>query len=153
MCYADPHPGNFVFMADGRLGVLDFGAVRMYSDADLDILKAGERSIDSDAGFEDMIRIVIGPDLSAEEVALVRGFHDWIVAPLKSDMFDFGDPGHLRTGMHWAGEALRRRFLRNHPVNVSLTRSLFGVRSILHRLGARVRVRQIHDDEVRALPA
>ena len=27
MLHADPHPGNFRLMADGRLGVLDFGAV------------------------------------------------------------------------------------------------------------------------------
>lgn len=153
MCYADPHPGNFVFMADGRLGVIDFGSVRSYSDDDLDILKVGERSIDSDAGFEEMLRVVIGPDLSEEEVALVHGFHDWILAPLRTETFDFSDPGHLRVGLHWAAEAVRRRFLRNHPVNVSLTRSLFGVRSMLHRMGARVRVRQIHDEEARALVA
>jgi predicted unusual protein kinase regulating ubiquinone biosynthesis (AarF/ABC1/UbiB family) len=27
MLHADPHPGNFRMLADGRLGVLDFGAV------------------------------------------------------------------------------------------------------------------------------
>jgi hypothetical protein len=38
-------------------------------------------------------------------------------------------------------------------VNVSLTRALFGVRSMLHRMGARARVRQSHDEEARALVA
>ncbi|MGL6237112.1 MAG: ABC1 kinase family protein [Segniliparus sp.] len=28
--HIDPHPGNFILMADGRLGVLDFGAVAQY---------------------------------------------------------------------------------------------------------------------------
>ena len=27
MLHADPHPGNFRIMDDGRIGVLDFGAV------------------------------------------------------------------------------------------------------------------------------
>ena len=27
MLHADPHPGNFRMLPDGRLGVLDFGAV------------------------------------------------------------------------------------------------------------------------------
>ena len=27
LLHADPHPGNFRMLADGRLGVLDFGAV------------------------------------------------------------------------------------------------------------------------------
>lgn len=29
--HADPHPGNFLLMPDGRLGVLDFGAVKQLS--------------------------------------------------------------------------------------------------------------------------
>lgn len=30
--HADPHPGNFLVMPDGKLGVLDFGAVKEFSD-------------------------------------------------------------------------------------------------------------------------
>jgi len=29
--HADPHPGNYLFMPDGRVGMLDFGCVRRYS--------------------------------------------------------------------------------------------------------------------------
>jgi predicted unusual protein kinase regulating ubiquinone biosynthesis (AarF/ABC1/UbiB family) len=29
--HADPHPGNFLVMSDGRLGVLDFGSVKRFS--------------------------------------------------------------------------------------------------------------------------
>jgi predicted unusual protein kinase regulating ubiquinone biosynthesis (AarF/ABC1/UbiB family) len=29
--HADPHPGNFTVMSDGRLGVLDFGSVKRFS--------------------------------------------------------------------------------------------------------------------------
>jgi aarF domain-containing kinase len=153
MCYADPHPGNFVFMADGRLGVIDFGSMRAYTDDDLDLLRLAERSLEGAAGFDEMVRVMIGTDVSSEELALVRGMHDWIVAPIRTETFDFGDPGHLRTGLHWITEAARQRLLRSHPVNVSLGRALFGVRSVLFRTGARVRVRQIHDEEARALTA
>src|SRR5262245_46128048 len=34
MLYADFHPGNLVFLHDGRLGLLDFGFVRWISDAE-----------------------------------------------------------------------------------------------------------------------
>ena len=27
--HADPHPGNFLFTADGRLGIIDFGCVKV----------------------------------------------------------------------------------------------------------------------------
>ena len=30
--HADPHPGNFLVLADGRLGVLDFGATKRLSE-------------------------------------------------------------------------------------------------------------------------
>src|SRR5437764_8042788 len=32
LVHADPHPGNFLVMADGRLGVLDFGATKLLSE-------------------------------------------------------------------------------------------------------------------------
>ncbi len=32
LLYADPHPGNYLFRPDGRLGFLDFGCVRPYTD-------------------------------------------------------------------------------------------------------------------------
>src|SRR5947199_7072148 len=32
LLHADPHPGNFRLLADGRLGVLDFGAVNRLPD-------------------------------------------------------------------------------------------------------------------------
>ena len=31
--HADPHPGNFIVMPDGRLGVVDFGSVKRFSPA------------------------------------------------------------------------------------------------------------------------
>ncbi|MBM4389889.1 MAG: AarF/ABC1/UbiB kinase family protein [Deltaproteobacteria bacterium] len=29
-CHADPHPGNYLFMPDGRIGLIDFGCVRYF---------------------------------------------------------------------------------------------------------------------------
>ncbi|HVY61088.1 MAG TPA: AarF/UbiB family protein, partial [Planctomycetota bacterium] len=33
MLHADPHPGNFLFLPDGRIGLLDFGCVKKFPDA------------------------------------------------------------------------------------------------------------------------
>jgi predicted unusual protein kinase regulating ubiquinone biosynthesis (AarF/ABC1/UbiB family) len=33
MLHADPHPGNFLLLPDGRMGLLDFGCVRTYDPA------------------------------------------------------------------------------------------------------------------------
>ena len=55
MLHADPHPGNFRLLADGRLGVLDFGAV--------DRLPDGLPPI-----FGRLLRILHDPDPDIEEV-------------------------------------------------------------------------------------
>ena len=34
--HADPHPGNFMVMSDGRLGLLDFGSVKSFSERFMD---------------------------------------------------------------------------------------------------------------------
>jgi predicted unusual protein kinase regulating ubiquinone biosynthesis (AarF/ABC1/UbiB family) len=55
LLHADPHPGNFRLLADGRLGVLDFGAV--------DRLPDGLPPI-----FGRLLRILHDPDPDIEEV-------------------------------------------------------------------------------------
>jgi predicted unusual protein kinase regulating ubiquinone biosynthesis (AarF/ABC1/UbiB family) len=39
MTHGDPHPGNYLFLGDGRLGLLDFGCVRYYNAEEREILR------------------------------------------------------------------------------------------------------------------
>ena len=48
MNYADPHPGNYLFLDDGRLGLIDFGCVQYYGPEEREILRLCERLIDED---------------------------------------------------------------------------------------------------------
>jgi predicted unusual protein kinase regulating ubiquinone biosynthesis (AarF/ABC1/UbiB family) len=77
MLHADPHPGNFRLLADGRLGVLDFGAVNRLPDG-LPLI------------FGRLLRIMHDPDPDIAEVE--RG--------LRADNF-------LRPGIAVDLEALR----------------------------------------------
>src|SRR5262249_15927781 len=45
MLYADFHPGNLVFLHDGRLGLLDFGFVRWISDAEWNLYRRFDRAL------------------------------------------------------------------------------------------------------------
>src|SRR5262249_46641652 len=54
MLYADFHPGNLVFMQDGRLGLLDFGFVRRVSDAEWELYRKFDRPLTT--GDRDGIR-------------------------------------------------------------------------------------------------
>jgi predicted unusual protein kinase regulating ubiquinone biosynthesis (AarF/ABC1/UbiB family)/HSP20 family molecular chaperone IbpA len=93
LLHADPHPGNFRLLADGRLGVLDFGAVNrlpgglpsffgkmlrlMHEDGDLEEIEAELRS----QGF---LRQGVSIDLAA-----LRAFLAPIAEPSRMDSFKF----------------------------------------------------------------
>ncbi|MEV0969167.1 ABC1 kinase family protein [Microtetraspora glauca] len=92
MLHADPHPGNFRMMEDGRLGVLDFGAVnrlpdgyprmfgtltRIFNQGDMEAVVQGLR----DEGF---IRPHIDVDVDA-----LRAFLAPYVEPTRVEEFTF----------------------------------------------------------------
>ncbi|MEI6648984.1 MAG: AarF/ABC1/UbiB kinase family protein [Actinomycetes bacterium] len=57
LLHADPHPGNFRLLEDGRLGVLDFGAVNRLPN-----------------GFPDPMKRLLKSALEGDAVALYEGF-------------------------------------------------------------------------------
>jgi len=93
LLHADPHPGNFRLMADGRLGVLDFGAVDrlpegfpafigkllriMHDDGDIEVVEEELR----EQGF---LREGIDVDLDALQAFLAP-----LAEPSKVDCFKF----------------------------------------------------------------
>jgi len=92
MLHADPHPGNFRVMEDGRLGVLDFGAVnhlpdgypaafgtltRIFNQGDMDAVVRGLRE-------EGFIRPHIEVDVDA-----LRSFLAPYVEPTRVEEFTF----------------------------------------------------------------
>ena len=141
--YADPHPGNFIFMPDGRLGLVDFGCCHDFSDKEFEYILDVERS---SKGSEAEWRRAIahGCDLepeamSEERFALMREYCDWLWQPLQcSGPFDFGKPGQFEEGVRLYGTFIKRRWTRSQPVNVWLTKHFFGARAMLTHLKARV---------------
>jgi aarF domain-containing kinase len=153
--YADPHPGNYLFLDDGRLALLDFGCVPRYDEHEWALLS------EMDAAFyrdRDALRAALTHycDLSAEELgdesrmSLLEESFRWAIEPLLHRPFDFGDPEHLRTGIDVIARAIARRYTRAPALQVYLSRTLLGLRSLLHRMKARVDVRGVH---ARELPA
>ncbi len=153
LLYADPHPGNFFFMEDGRLGLIDFGCCHRYTDADLDYVTAMEQAI---YGSRDDLRLAVirATDMTTKQqadeprVQLLERWCDWVSEPLLHDgSFDFGDPAYFRRGVELYGEALKRRYVRSLPVNTWLTKNFFGLRAILSQLKARVDLKALTAQE------
>jgi predicted unusual protein kinase regulating ubiquinone biosynthesis (AarF/ABC1/UbiB family) len=116
MLHADPHPGNFRLLADGRLGVLDFGAVdrlpeglppvfgrllRIMHDPDPDIA-AVERELRADGFLRpgiavdlDALRAFLAPMAEPSSVETFKFSREWMRAEA-TRVTDMGTSGVAR---------------------------------------------------------
>lgn len=153
MNHADPSPGNFLFLDDGRLGLLDFGCIQYYSAEEREIMALSERLIAEDETVLPHLMELAGgvrPDDPERDayVKYILQSRDWMMEPMRTEgPFDFGDEGHLRRGFAWFSEMIRRRMLRSHPTYVYFNRGVFGVKALLYRMRAQVDLRSLHAKE------
>jgi aarF domain-containing kinase len=154
--HMDPHSGNYIFMEDGRLGVLDFGCVQRYDVKEIELMKSFfRRLIDGDtSALADFLRVA-GVDKrksrNADAIEQVEAFIQWTNEPLRqSGPFDFGDPARIREGIEILGRICSKRYAKSDPKYLYTTRSSLGMTAMLLRLKARVDSRSIHDEEAAA---
>ncbi|MBU0756187.1 MAG: AarF/ABC1/UbiB kinase family protein, partial [Planctomycetes bacterium] len=159
MLHCDPHPGNYIFMPDGRLGFIDFGSCRHFERQELEMTEGVERAmlkwnpeLPVSEELADAMSLVIDEKGSKRDdkdrIALSCEFCIWAWAPLNTEgPFDFGNLDYFRQGVRIYGELLRKRYIRSRPVNTWMTRSIYGVRALLTRLRARVDFRKAWKEE------
>ncbi|MEJ6007089.1 AarF/ABC1/UbiB kinase family protein [Paucibacter sp. AS339] len=147
---ADPHPGNSLFMPEGRLGLLDFGCTRSLSAGFCQHLSAAwgallRRPCNTAALQQTYVNLgLLRPEMSAETFSqeLLPALQDllnWQVRPFTEAVFDFGQhPPPPRTG------AAHQRTAVGHLQSMApelpyFDRSYLGLLQTLRALGARVR--------------
>jgi aarF domain-containing kinase len=156
LSYADWHPGNFLFMDDGRLGVIDFGFVVAHGDEEWRLLRLMDRGMttgrreDRIAAMKEWSCITDDP-IDADRLRLHDEFAEWCwLARYRGVAFDFGDDVDFRRGVDLFIEMVRKRYNRAWPSTPAFARMNFGVRSMLYRLKAKIDYRIIAEEEVRA---
>ncbi len=152
--HADPHPGNFIVTPDHKLGIIDFGCVKVIPDEfyqmyfrlmDRDILtnEKKKEEVFSYLGF-------VYPDDSPKDRKFFTGLFTQLIGllarPFQSDEFDFADNEYFEA-MFAFGEkltnmkALREsRKPRGQRHAIYLNRTYFGLYNILHDLKARIKI-------------
>ena len=153
--YADPHPGNFLFMDDGRLGLIDFGCCHRFSDEEWDYSCDIERHSHDGASSDKLLPALLrsvelteGDDMGEDRLRLVRKHCDGLWEPLQQDEpFDFANSDYIKRGIDTYTEIIRKRYMRSKPVNTWINRNFIGLRLMGYRLGARVNVKRIADAE------
>jgi aarF domain-containing kinase len=156
LLYADMHPGNFLFLPDGRLGIIDFGFVVEFDDTLWDLMRKMDRAIttgrreDRVAALKEWSWIGDGPE-DEDRLRLSEEFADWQWrARSQGREFDFGDEADYRRGVDLFVEMVRKRYSRARPCTPVIARQHFGWRTMLYRLRAKIDIAPIAEEEVRA---
>jgi predicted unusual protein kinase regulating ubiquinone biosynthesis (AarF/ABC1/UbiB family) len=150
MLHADPHPGNFRLLADGRLGVIDFGAVARLPEGYPEPLgRLTRAAVDGNAAEVLAIMraqgfIRAGIDLEARQVMDYLGP---IVEPLRVERFTFSREWlraqAARVGDPRREEARTGRLFNLPPSYLLVHRVTLGSIGVLCQLGATAPFREL----------
>lgn len=148
--HADPHPGNFLILPDGQLGVIDFGCIKempedfyypFFSLTSTNLLDNKEETIKAFRKLE-----MILPNDSAQQIEFYyRMYHQMIslfAKPYMSSSFNFGETAFFDE-LYGFGEQISKmpEFKQARGVKhfIYVNRTNFGLYNILHELKAEVK--------------
>jgi predicted unusual protein kinase regulating ubiquinone biosynthesis (AarF/ABC1/UbiB family) len=150
--HADPHPGNFIVTPDYKLGIIDFGCVKVMPDdfystyfqlQDSDILTNKKKREDV---FHKLC-FVYPDDYAKDKAFFTKLFSELVellVRPFQTGTFNFADEGYFNrlwsfgeqlTNMKELRESKRPRGVRDA---VYINRTFFGLYTLMHDLKATV---------------
>lgn len=151
---ADPNPGNYIFMDDGRLGLIDFGCTRVINDEEWRLQREFERAVinrDEGARNRAIARACLYDDpqeMEPERLEVVGRGALWQMEPwLTEGLFDFGDREFYRRGIDSFLDVARKRYTRGRPLYLWTNRFILGARGITFRLRGRCDFRKIYEEE------
>jgi predicted unusual protein kinase regulating ubiquinone biosynthesis (AarF/ABC1/UbiB family) len=109
MLYADPHPGNYRFLGDGRVAFLDFGCIKVLPPEMVAGMKRYMRAaLDGDwAEFDRACVEVLGYDPDDETWDLYRSYTMELMVPLCSDALWQCSPEKAREHVQYLTRGLR----------------------------------------------
>jgi predicted unusual protein kinase regulating ubiquinone biosynthesis (AarF/ABC1/UbiB family) len=146
--YGDANHGNFVFMKDGRLGVLDFGCSREFTEDEWAYYVAVGHAHLGERSWHDIIPLMadldpsepVDPEYESILTEMAMWWGDYVTF---DGAYDFADEAMIERGLALMRKIAERRYFRSLPINTWLTRHLLGLRGLLFRLKARVPMRAL----------
>lgn len=153
--HADPHPGNFIITPDYKLGIIDFGCVKVippdfyktyFNLLDQDFLTNTRKK---DKTFAEL-RFIYEDDNAKDKTffnELFTHLVELLSRPFQKDEFDFSDKAYFEELYKFGEQLANMKELRNSKKArgvrdaVYINRTYFGLYTILHDLGAKVKIR------------
>ncbi len=151
--HADPHPGNFIVTKDSKLGIIDFGCVKVISD---DFYKVYFQLLDKGILMDKprlerlfyALRFIYPDDTPQDKQFFKKVFTELVELlgrPFRTPEFDFSDNKYFEE-LYTFGERIGmmkefRNSKRARGVKDALyiNRTYFGLYNLLNEMGARVR--------------
>jgi len=156
LLYIDFHPGNFLFLEDGRIGLIDFGMMLPLNDELWKLFHVCDRALTTGRREDRMMANKLWCEMTDEEcqgerMRIIDEYADACWRPRYcGGEFDFGDEADFRRSVDLFATMVKRRYSRAKPCTPLIARSQFGWRSILYRLKAKLDIRPIAEEEVKA---
>jgi predicted unusual protein kinase regulating ubiquinone biosynthesis (AarF/ABC1/UbiB family) len=156
LLYIDFHPGNILFLDDGRVGLLDFGMMLPLEGDLWEAMRIIDRALTTGRREDRLMANKAWCGLTDAEWDLDRqnlmdAYADscWRARYCGGE-FDFGDDADFRQSVDLFSKMVARRYAKARPCTPLVARSQFGWRSILYRLKARFDIRPIAEQEIKA---
>jgi predicted unusual protein kinase regulating ubiquinone biosynthesis (AarF/ABC1/UbiB family) len=154
MVYIDFHPGNFLVLPDGRVGVLDFGFMLPIEGEEWELYRKMDRPLTTGSQAERIAILKEWSDIRDDETDHLRladefAAWQWMSRHRRTE-YDFSDEAEFRTGIDLFTEMVRKRYNRARPTTPSIARSHFGWRAILYLLKAKINIWPLAEEEVKA---
>ena len=149
--HADPHPGNYLFLDNGQLAILDFGCVKMFTPAlaqqKIQLLNAF-LELDQSVRAAGILAVyqrqkIIAKTLGIEEfetalLPLLEPMYQWVSKPFQQPCYDFSNyPSCPKMSIEDAKKA--NKYLVSVPQHqMYFDRTMLGVFSMLKQMRAQV---------------
>jgi len=149
--HADTHPGNFFFREDGRLGVIDFGCVKKFSEEfNQNYMQLLPTHLRQDEGEIRNLYIQLGivkenpdnPKKEEEFFQFCKNYGNTFAQPYRGDEFDFGDPSFKQKINSFAKQPPIMNEPRGDKNFIYSTKVHLGLYSILMKLKAKIDTRR-----------
>ncbi len=156
--HADPHPGNFLVLPDGRLGVLDFGSIKRFSPNFLEVQRGMFQQAVHQSPLDVLAilrKVGFSIDLPDDEaVSLATAVLHVAGRPLHEDHYDYSQD-KTTSEMKALFTQHASRFLKLRPPSeaVMFFRSTGGLSQNLRLLGASGDFRGIYRELSALIPA
>ena len=152
--HADPHPGNFLFMPDGQLGLLDFGCTKSFSVEFCSHIQQlwctnlhRNEDVDGSAMHRACLNLgLLRADLTLAEYtsqiqeAIVE-IQDWQIQPFVTEYFDFSHKSPYPMADRERGKLVAKQVAQLDANILYFDRNYLGIVHLISRLGARVKTR------------